>query len=67
MCFPDFGMFLETELKNIKTLCTDRKMILQEFGLHLIGDKFPSMNRSAIASLGKFNNKNITQALKDFA
>ena len=58
MCFPDFGAFVETELKNIKTLCNTRKKILQDFGLHLIDDKFPSMNRGAKASLGKFNDKN---------
>ena len=58
MCFPDFEAFVETELKNIKTLCNNRKNILQDYGLHLIGDKYQSMNRGAKASLGKFNDKN---------
>jgi hypothetical protein len=60
-----FSSFIEREMEIIFPIAKDRQYILSLYALQLIADKFPSLSRTAQASNGDFNGKNIKQALKD--
>ena len=53
MCIPDFASFLGQELKSLDKINFIRQETLKDYGLHLIGDKFPSLNRASQASQGE--------------
>lgn len=60
-----FSSFIEQEMEMFFPVARDRQYILSLYALQLIADKYPSMSRTAQASNGDFNDKNIRQALKD--
>ena len=62
---PQFSSFIEQEMEINFPVSKDRQYILSLYALQLIADKFLSMSRTAQASNGDFNDKNIRQALKD--
>jgi hypothetical protein len=60
-----FSSFIEREMEILFPIAKDRQYILSLYALQLIADKFSSLSRTAQASNGDFNDKNIRQALKD--
>lgn len=64
-CPTKFSSFIEQEMEKFFPISRDRQYILSFYALHLVADKYPSMSRTAQASNGDFNDKNIRQALKD--
>lgn len=62
--FPTkFSSFIEQEMEKFFPIARDRQYILSLYALQLNADKYPSMSRTAHASSGNFNDKNIRQAL----
>jgi len=60
-----FYSFVKQEIKKLFPLSKDRQEALTLYAIQLIGDKYPSMSRTALASKGEFDIKKIRQALKD--
>jgi len=60
-----FSSFIKQEMKILFPVAKDRQYILSLYALQLIADQYPSMSRTAQASNGDFNDKNIRQALRD--
>ena len=65
-CPTKFYLFVKIEIEKLFPLSKDRQEALTLYAIELIGDKYPSMSRTALASNGKFDVKKIRQALKDF-
>jgi hypothetical protein len=60
-----FISFVKQEIEKLFPLSKDRQQTLTLYALQLIGDKYPSMSRTALASNGEFDIKKVRQALKD--
>ena len=60
-----FYSFVKLEIEKLFPFSKDRQEALTLYAIQLIGDKYPSMSRTALASKGEFDIKKIRQALKD--